>query len=76
MRVLMTHGASDPVLPAVASGWARDLLVQGGASVVAKNHAGGHDLGGPDVLQAIAEFVRSSIPGAACAPGTSCGPGG
>ena len=49
MRVLMTHGASDPVLPAVASGWARDLLVQGGASVVAKNHAGGHDLGGPDV---------------------------
>ena len=76
MRVLMTHGASDPVLPAVASGWARDLLVQGGAAVVSKNHGGGHDLGGPDVLQAIAEFVRSSIPGMACAPGTSCGPGG
>ena len=66
------HGASDPVLPAVASGWARDLLVQGGAAVVSKNHGGGHDLGGPDVLQAIADFVRSSIPGAPCVDDEFC----
>ena len=76
LRVLMTHGTSDPVLPFAASGWARDLLIKGGASVVSKTHGGGHDLGGPDVLQAVADFVRDSIPGAPCASGTSCGPGG
>ena len=45
--VLITHGMADPMLPCKASTWVKDLLEQKGASVTYKQHAGGHELGGP-----------------------------
>ena len=60
-RVLITHGAADPVLPCMCSGWVRDLLNNGGAHVAYHGHAGGHDLGGPEIIKAIAGFVKETI---------------
>jgi phospholipase/carboxylesterase len=45
LKVFISHGTSDPVLPFAASGWCRDLLTAGGAAVTYHEHGGGHDLG-------------------------------
>ena len=45
IKVFMSHGQADQVLPFVASGWARGLLEQGGAQVIFEAHGGGHELG-------------------------------
>lgn len=62
LKVLVTHGQADPVLPFAGSGWVRDLLQQGGATVQYHSHAGGHELGGPTVLGAAVDFVRDAVP--------------
>lgn len=61
IEVLQTHGRSDPLLPFVAAGWLRDLLTTNGLSVTFKDHAGGHDLGSPDIFQFIASFLKTSL---------------
>jgi len=54
IKVLVTHGQGDMVLPFVASGWLRDLLQTNGAEVQYEQHGGGHELGGPEVIKKIA----------------------
>ena len=54
LKVLITHGQSDMVLPCVASSWLEVLLKKGGAKVQYELHPGGHDLGGPSIIQKIA----------------------
>ena len=46
LKVLVTHGRADPVLPFVGSGWLKDLLESslGKAAVTYETHGGGHDL--------------------------------
>ncbi|GBG32968.1 Acyl-protein thioesterase 1 [Hondaea fermentalgiana] len=61
LRVLMTHGRADNVLPFQASGWARDLLANSGVNVRYETHNGGHELGGPHILQAIQEFMEETM---------------
>lgn len=60
LRVLMAHGLADPTLPVKASKWVLDLLKQGGADVIYKQHAGGHDIGDQAVIAAIVKFVNES----------------
>jgi len=50
MRVLVTHGRSDPVLPFAGSSWLNELLVNGLGSeaVTYEAHGGGHELGGKE----------------------------
>ena len=59
IKVLVTHGQTDMVLPCVASGWLNDLLKSGGASVQYELHPGGHDLGGPNIIKKIADHWAS-----------------
>ena len=59
LKVLITHGQSDMVLPCIASGWLNDLLRNGGAEVKYELHGGGHDLGGPNIMKKIAEHWAS-----------------
>ena len=49
LRVFVSHGQSDVVLPFVASGWLKQLLEAGGARLEYVQHPGGHELG-PGVL--------------------------
>ena len=61
LRVLLTHGMQDSTLPFACSGWTHELLKTHGAQVTYIPHAGGHELGGPEVIQALVDFVRSSM---------------
>jgi len=47
------------VLPCIGSSWLNDLLKKGGSKVDYEVHAGGHDLGGPVVIQKIAKHWAS-----------------
>jgi phospholipase/carboxylesterase len=58
LRVFISHGQSDMVLPFAASGWSRDLLAKGGAHVEFHPHGGGHDLGN-GTLPKLVEFWAS-----------------
>jgi predicted esterase len=58
LKVFMSHGRADQVLPFVASGWCRDLLQQGGASVTYEPHGGGHELG-PSTFASLVAFWSS-----------------
>jgi len=58
LKVFISHGRSDPVLPFPASGWCRDLLTSGGAAVTFHEHGGGHDLG-QTTLAPLAAFWSS-----------------
>eukprot|EP00037_Helgoeca_nana_P002532 m.34427 g.34427 ORF g.34427 m.34427 type:complete len:193 (-) comp12655_c0_seq2:221-799(-) len=44
LKVFMTHGQSDMVLPFAAAGWLKQLLDAGGATVQYEVHTGGHEL--------------------------------
>mmetsp|Transcript_2650 Transcript_2650/g.6214 ORF Transcript_2650/g.6214 Transcript_2650/m.6214 type:complete len:327 (+) Transcript_2650:75-1055(+) len=61
LRVLITHGRSDMVLPFQASGWVKELLSSNGVKVRYEAHGGGHELGGPQILQAVQEFIEETI---------------
>jgi len=54
IKVFVCHGQSDMVLPFVASGWLRDLLQANGAAIQYETHPGGHELGGPAIVQNVA----------------------
>lgn len=45
LKVFISHGRNDQVLPFAGSGWCRDLLIQGGAAVTYETHGGGHEIG-------------------------------
>ncbi len=62
LRVLLTHGMQDKTLPFACSGWTHELLKTHGAQVTYLPHQGAHDLGGPEVIKALAEFVCASMP--------------
>jgi phospholipase/carboxylesterase len=57
LRVQMSGGLADTILPHQSGGWVHQLLEANGAQVKYKLHPGGHELGGPDVLKEAADFV-------------------
>ena len=57
LKVLVSHGKSDMVLPFASSGWLVDLLKSGGLVVRVEHHAGGHELGN-GVLEAMLKFLE------------------
>mmetsp|Transcript_25305 Transcript_25305/g.76762 ORF Transcript_25305/g.76762 Transcript_25305/m.76762 type:complete len:86 (-) Transcript_25305:424-681(-) len=57
LPVLVTHGMADSTLPYACSGWVKELLSANGADVTFVSHNGGHDLGGPQVVKALTDFV-------------------
>uniref|UniRef100_A0A7S4EXX9 Phospholipase/carboxylesterase/thioesterase domain-containing protein n=1 Tax=Chrysotila carterae TaxID=13221 RepID=A0A7S4EXX9_CHRCT len=61
LRVLVTHGRADMLLPLQCSEWVRDLLQQHGAKVSYHTHAGGHDLGGPDLAKELVAFAEDCL---------------
>mmetsp|Transcript_19222 Transcript_19222/g.31544 ORF Transcript_19222/g.31544 Transcript_19222/m.31544 type:complete len:287 (-) Transcript_19222:21-881(-) len=61
IQVFISHGQSDMMLPCVASGWTRDLLKANDVSVVYETHRGGHELGGPEIIQKLVAFVKGAL---------------
>lgn len=61
IKVAITHGRSDMVLPFAASGWSRELLESGGADVTYHAHGGGHELGDSAAIGAITGFWASLL---------------
>ena len=61
LPVHLTSGLQDATLPNYASEWVRQLLEANGAKVSHKYHNGGHEVGPPDVLKGIAQFVASRL---------------
>ena len=61
LKVHMTSGLMDTMLPNYASEWVRELLSSNGADLSYKWHNGGHEVGGPDVVKGIASFVASRL---------------
>jgi len=62
IKVLVTHGQADMVLPFQGSVWLRDLLQTNGAKVTYETHSGGHDLGGPAIVKKISEHWTNALP--------------
>ena len=58
IKVFISHGSKDQVLPFAASGWSRDLLAKHGAIVKYHAHDGGHDIGST-TLPKLIEFLSS-----------------
>mmetsp|Transcript_2548 Transcript_2548/g.2877 ORF Transcript_2548/g.2877 Transcript_2548/m.2877 type:complete len:164 (-) Transcript_2548:3097-3588(-) len=61
LRVFISHGTSDPVLPFMASSWLHELLKTNGAEVKYESHSGGHELGPQRILDSLSDFVAESI---------------
>jgi phospholipase/carboxylesterase len=61
IKVFISHGQTDQVLPFVASGWMKQLLASGGASVQYETHSGGHELGSHVTVSKICEFWASLV---------------
>lgn len=61
LRVLVAHGTKDALLPVSGAQRVETLLREGGACVQGVRHPGKHEIGGPAVLRAIAEFARATI---------------
>ena len=59
VKVCITHGMSDMVLPFQASGWTKQLLESGGAAVTYHPHSGGHELGCELTISTIMTFWGS-----------------
>lgn len=62
LKVHLTHGMSDQMMPFEACGWTKQLLDAYGAVVEQSVHPGGHDIGGPDVLRKIARWMVQLLP--------------
>jgi len=61
VRVLLTHGKNDQMLPFACSQITRDLLTKGGADVTYETHSGGHELGGAPVVKAVTTFLKAAL---------------
>eukprot|EP01063_Lacrimia_lanifica_P007544 TRINITY_DN14830_c0_g1_i1.p2 TRINITY_DN14830_c0_g1~~TRINITY_DN14830_c0_g1_i1.p2 ORF type:complete len:265 (+),score=89.63 TRINITY_DN14830_c0_g1_i1:56-796(+) len=60
MKVFISHGRMDEVLPFAGSEWSKQLLEQRGqAQVTYVPHGGGHDLGGQEVMSQLTGFWKS-----------------
>lgn len=57
MKVLISHGRNDMVLPFASSQWLIDLLKAGGLEVRVEHHQGGHELGN-GVLEAMLKILE------------------
>ena len=62
IKVHLTAGMRDQTLPSECVGWVKQLLDSNGAVTVHQLHAGGHEVGGPDVLKKIAAWVAALLP--------------
>ena len=62
MRVHISHGLVDQTLPLQVSHWTRDLILPHTDKLKYMTHPGGHDVGGPEVMRSIANFVAESVP--------------
>eukprot|EP01060_Flectonema_neradi_P040159 TRINITY_DN905_c5_g1_i1.p1 TRINITY_DN905_c5_g1~~TRINITY_DN905_c5_g1_i1.p1 ORF type:complete len:305 (+),score=59.39 TRINITY_DN905_c5_g1_i1:39-917(+) len=61
MKVLVSHGESDPVLPFVGSQWLVDLIEKhGDTKVTYVKHSGGHDVGRP-TMSLLPKFWSESL---------------
>mmetsp|Transcript_691 Transcript_691/g.2195 ORF Transcript_691/g.2195 Transcript_691/m.2195 type:complete len:304 (-) Transcript_691:76-987(-) len=56
IKVHVTHGQADPVLPFMASAWNKELLEKNGASVSYQTHSRGHELGDQATIESILNF--------------------
>ena len=61
IKVFLSHGQSDPILPFAASGWTLQLLESGKAQVQYETHPGGHDIGGAAILMKLCQFWASLV---------------
>jgi len=61
LKVFVSHGTSDNVLPFMASSWLKELLSKGGAEVKYEMHGGGHELGPQHIIDSLCNFVSSSL---------------
>ncbi len=56
MRVLISHGRQDPIVPYIGAEWLRNLLVEGGMDVEFIPFDGGHTIP-PEMLTALAQLL-------------------
>ena len=74
LRVLVAHGKEDALLPVSGAQRVETLLREGGACVQGVRHPGKHEIGGPAVLRAVAEFARATLehddPSSGCSSAT------
>lgn len=61
LKVLMTHGRSDNVLPFMVAGWMKELLGTAGLSVDTAFHGQAHTLGPQDVVAKVRDFIASFL---------------
>ena len=61
LRVHVSHGARDEMIPVQCSKWLHDLLEHNGAVSTYMVHPGGHEIGPPDVVRSLVNFVWGSI---------------
>jgi len=61
LRVHVSSGVADMVLPHEATGWIKQLLDGNGAAAKLVTHPGGHEIGGAEVLTSIATFVAATL---------------
>lgn len=63
INVLATHGNADVVIPVVANQWICSLFQPFKEKVNFQNqlHNGGHELGGPVVMQSILSFISQNL---------------
>ncbi len=59
-KVFVSHGRADQLLPFQASSWLETMHRNNGLDVTYHPHAGGHDIGGPADLKALAAFLRKA----------------
>jgi len=61
LKVYVSHGRQDQLLPFQASVWLQGLHKNNGLDVTHRPHNGGHDIGGPADIQALAEYLHKTI---------------
>jgi hypothetical protein len=61
LKVFVSHGRADQLLPFQASVWLHGMHKNNGLDSTHHAHSGGHDLGGPTDLLALAEYLRKAV---------------
>ena len=61
LKVFVSHGQYDQLLPFQASVWLHGLHNNNGLDATHHPHSGGHDLGGPSDIAALAEYLRKRV---------------
>lgn len=58
VKIFISHGRADPVLPFSVSSWSKTLMENGGAVVTYEAHGGGHDLGPSSTIARLTSFIE------------------